>query len=39
MNLFLKGFSNAQDIVERIIDKSPTDYYDLKSKAIAVVKN
>jgi Zinc knuckle len=39
MNLFLKGFSNAQDIVERVIDKSPTDYYDLKNKAIMVVKN
>jgi len=38
-NLFLKGFANAPDIAERIIDKSPTDYYDLKDKAIQVVKN
>jgi len=38
-NLFLKGFTNAPDIAKRIIDKSPTDYYDLKYKAIQVVKN
>jgi len=39
MNMFLKGFHNFPHIVKRIIDKSPTDYYDLKEKAISVVKN
>ncbi len=39
MNMFLKGLHTFPHIVERIIDKSPTDYYDLKSKTILVVKN
>ncbi len=39
MNMFLKGFHNFPHIVERIIDKSPTDYFNLKEKAIMVVKN
>ena len=39
MNFFLKGLNNAPDIVDQIIDKSPTDYYDLKAKTIMVVKN
>ncbi len=39
MNMFLKGFHNFPHIVERIIDKSPTNYYNLKEKAINVVKN
>jgi hypothetical protein len=37
--VFLRGLDNAGDVVEQVIDKSPTDYYDLKEKAIAVVKN
>ncbi len=37
--MFLKGFHNFPHIVKRIINKSPTDYYDLKEKAISVVKN
>ncbi len=39
MNIFLKGLKMAPDIVERVINKSPTDYYDLKEKTILVVKN
>ncbi len=39
MNMFLKGLHNFPHIIERIIDKSPTDYYDLKEKTIVVVKN
>ena len=39
MNMFLKGLHNFPHIIERVIDKSPTDYYDLKKKTIAVVKN
>jgi len=40
MNMFLKGLNNVPNIVERVIDKMPTaDYYDLKQKTIAVVKN
>ncbi len=39
MNAFLKGLKTAPDIVERVIDKSPMDYYDLKEKTILVVKN
>jgi len=39
MNMFLKGLHTFPHIVERIIDKSPSDYYDLKKKTILVVKN
>jgi len=39
MNIFLKGLHNFPHIVERIINKSPADYYDLKEKTITVVKN
>ncbi len=39
MNMFLKGLHTFPHIVERIIDKSPQDYYDLKNKTILVVKN
>ncbi len=39
MNMFLKGLHTFPHIVERIIDKSPSDYYDLKNKTILVVKN
>ncbi len=39
MNMFLKGLHTFPHIVERIINKSPTDYYDLKNKMILVVKN
>ncbi len=39
MNVFLKGLQTASDVIERVINKSPTDYYDLKEKTIAVVKN
>jgi hypothetical protein len=37
--VFLKGLDNAPDVVERVINKTPMDYYDLKEKAIAVVRN
>jgi len=39
MNVFLKGLKTAPDMVKRVIDKSPADYYDLKEKTILVVKN
>src|SRR5216683_3324031 len=39
MNMFLKGLHTFPHIVERIINKSPQDYYDLKNKTILVVKN
>ena len=39
MNFFLKGLNSAPDIMEQVIDKNPTNYYDLKAKAALVVKN
>jgi len=39
MNVFLKGLHTAPDIVERVIDKSLVNYYNLKEKMITVVKN
>jgi len=39
MNMFLKGLHNFPHIVERIIDKSPINYYNLKEKTITIVKN
>src|SRR5712671_2203871 len=39
VNMFLKGLHTFPHIVERIIDKSPHNYYDLKDKTILVVKN
>ena len=38
MNYFLKGLMMAPDVMERVVEKIPTDYQDLKDKAIAVVK-
>ncbi len=35
----LKGLNNFPHIIERVIDKTPTNYYDLKQKTIAMVKN
>ncbi len=39
MNMFLKGLNNFPHIVKRVINKTLTDYYDLKQKTIAMVKN
>ena len=39
MNMFLKGLHTFPHIVERIINKSPSDYYNLKEKTILIVKN
>jgi len=39
MNMFLKGLNKVPNIVERVIDKSPTNYYNLKQKTINMVKN
>ncbi len=39
MNMFLKGLNNVPNIIKRVINKNPTNYYDLKQKTIAVVKN
>jgi hypothetical protein len=38
MNYFLKGFKTTPDVMEQIVEKIPTDYQDLKDKAVAVVK-
>jgi len=39
MNVFLKGLHMAPDIIKRVIDKAPVNYYDLKEKTITVVKS
>ncbi len=39
MNMFLKGLHTFPHIVKRIINKSPSDYYNLKEKTILIVKN
>jgi len=39
MNIFLKGLNSAPDVVNWVVDKNSTNYYDLKDKAILVVKN
>jgi len=39
MNMFLKGLNNIPNIIKRVINKNPTDYYNLKQKTIAMVKN
>jgi len=36
MNMFLKGLNATPNVVKRVIDKMPTDYYDLKEKTIVV---
>jgi len=38
MNYFLKGLKTAPDIMEQVVEKIPTDYQDLKDKAVTVVK-
>jgi hypothetical protein len=38
INYFLKGLKTAPDVMERVVEKIPTDYQDLKDKAVAVVK-
>jgi len=38
MNYFLKGLKAAPDVMERVVEKSPTNYQDLKDKTIVVVK-
>jgi len=39
MNMFLKGLNNIPNIINKVINKTPTDYYDLKQKTITMVKN
>jgi hypothetical protein len=38
MNYFLKGLNSAPDVVKKVVEKFPTDYQDLKNKAVMVVK-
>jgi hypothetical protein len=38
MNYFLKGLNSAPDVVEKVVEKFPMDYQDLKDKAVMVVK-
>jgi hypothetical protein len=38
MNYFLKGLKTAPDIMERVVEKFPNDYQDMKDKAITMVK-
>ena len=39
INFFLKGLNSTPDIMEWVIDKNSTNYYNLKAKAVLVVKN
>jgi hypothetical protein len=38
MNYFLKGLNSAPDVVEKVVERFPTDYQDLKDKAVLAVK-
>jgi hypothetical protein len=38
MNYFLKGLNLVPDVVEKVVEKFPIDYQDLKDKAVMVVK-
>jgi len=38
MNYFLKGLNSAPNMVEKVVEKFPTDYQDLKDKAVMVIK-
>jgi hypothetical protein len=38
MNYFIKGLQSAPDVAEKVVEKFPTDYQDLKDKTIMVVK-
>jgi hypothetical protein len=38
MNYFIKGLQSAPDVAEKVVEKFPVDYQDLKDKTILVVK-
>jgi hypothetical protein len=38
MSYFLKGLNLAPNIVEKVVEKFPMDYQDLKNKVIMLVK-
>jgi hypothetical protein len=38
MNYFIKGLQLAPDIAEKVVEKFPVNYQDLKDKTIMVVK-
>jgi Retrotransposon gag protein len=38
MNYFLKGLNSAPDVVEKVVERFPTDYQDLKDKAVLAIK-
>jgi hypothetical protein len=38
MNYFIKGLQSAPDVAEKVVEKFPVDYQDLKDKTIMVVK-
>jgi hypothetical protein len=38
MNYFIKGLQTALDVAEKVVEKFPVDYQDLKDKTIIVVK-
>ena len=40
INLFLKGLTTSADIFEKVMDHpTPNNYYNLKNKAISIVKS
>jgi hypothetical protein len=38
MNYFVKGLQTVPDVAEKVVEKFPVDYQDLKDKTILVVK-
>jgi hypothetical protein len=38
MNYFIKGLQSAPDVAEKVVERFPVDYQDLKDKTILVVK-
>ena len=39
VSLFLRGLRSSPDVFERVIDKDPQNYFQLKDAAIGVTKN
>ena len=39
VSLFLRGLRTSADVFERVIDKDPQNYFQLKDTTIAITKN
>jgi len=39
VSLFLRGLRSSPDVFERVIDKDPQNYFQLKDAAISITKN